>query len=239
MLAAFAKAFRQLPDPAFRRVVIRSALLSAVVFVLLAIAVGWLLLQIGGISIFGWQLISAQAMAEFVGGIAFNLLAGVIALFLFPWVASIFIGIFVEEIAEAVEQNHYPADPPGRSMPLFPALTTGLKFIVVLVALNVLALPAYILGMFLPPLNLFVFYGLNGYLLSREYFELIAHRHMDEKTARDLRKSYKWRLLPAGILIAFLFTIPVVNLFVPLVAAAAMTHIFKGLPRVRAALQPG
>ncbi len=53
VLAAFAQAFRQLPDPAFRRVVIRSALLSAVVFVLLAIAVGWLLLQIGGISIFG------------------------------------------------------------------------------------------------------------------------------------------------------------------------------------------
>ena len=40
-----------------------------------------------------------------------------------------------------------------------------------------------LLLIWLPPINLFIFYGLNGYLLSREYFELVALRHLDATSA--------------------------------------------------------
>jgi CysZ protein len=237
MLAAFAKAVQQMPHPAFRRVVIRSAILAALVFVVLFYLVGWALAQIGDVRFFWITWVTAKEMIEFVSGWGFNILSGFIALFLFPWVASIFIGLFVEEIAEAVEKSHYPGDPPGRSMPMWRGLVTGLKFIAVLVVLNLLAIPAYIIGFFFAPIGILVFYGLNGYLLSREYFELVAHRHMDERTVQDMRRRNRWRLMPAGMLMAFLFTVPVVNLFMPIIAAAAMVHIFKGMREVRASLQ--
>ena len=104
-------------------------------------------------------------------------------------------------------------------------LAVGLKFLWDVIRLNLFALPVYI---FAPGLNLFVFYGLNGYLLGREYFELVALRHLDAAAAVELRKRHRWRLFVAGVVMTFLFTVPIVNLVTPLIATAAMVHIFKG-----------
>ncbi|HZD25594.1 MAG TPA: hypothetical protein VE631_04980, partial [Alphaproteobacteria bacterium] len=76
-----------------------------------------------------------------------------------------------------------------------------------------------------------VYYILNGYLLSREYFELVSLRHMDAKTVHAARKAGGLRLLTAGVGIAVLMTIPLVNLVAPLLATAVMVHLFKGLQR--------
>ena len=125
-----------------------------------------------------------------------------------------------------MEARHYPNDPPGKDLSIARGLAVGLKFLWDVVRLNLLALPVYL---FVPVLNLFVFYGLNGYLLGREYFELVALRHLDAKAALEVRKRYRWRLFVAGVVMTFLFTVPVVNLVTPLIATAAMVHIFKGL----------
>jgi CysZ protein len=52
-------------------------------------------------------------------------------------------------------------------------------------------------------------------------------RHLDDEAARAMRRRYSRRIVLAGVVIAFLFTIPVVNLLTPLIAAAAMVHVFK------------
>jgi len=44
------------------------------------------------------------------------------------------------------------------------------------------ALPLYI---FVPGVNLVLFYGLNGYLLGREYFAMVAMRRLDPRERRD------------------------------------------------------
>ena len=95
--------------------------------------------------------------------------------------------------------------------------------------LNLLALPLYLLLMFLPPTGLILFYCLNGYLLSREYFELVGGRHLDLAGLRKARKKNTWAIFPAGVLIALMLTVPILNLLAPLVATAAMVHIFKAL----------
>ncbi len=88
----------------------------------------------------------------------------------------------------------------------------------------------------MPPLNLFVFYGLNGYLLGREYFELVAARRFDMAGVRRLRRAYRGRLLLAGAVIAFLLTVPIVNLVTPVVATGFMLHVFERLRRREAAV---
>lgn len=78
-----------------------------------------------------------------------------------------------------------------------------------------------------------VFCLVNGYLLGREYFDMVALRHMSWEAARKLReanKGYVWR---AGALVAFLFTLPFVNLVAPVFGIAVMTHTFGGTRAVR------
>jgi uncharacterized protein involved in cysteine biosynthesis len=107
----------------------------------------------------------------------------------------------------------------------------ALAFAAVMLLFNLLALPFYLLLMFLPPLNLFVFYLLNGYLLGREYFELVAARRFDIDGARRLRRKFRGRVLLAGVVITFLLTVPIVNLVTPVVATGFMLHVFERLRR--------
>ena len=67
----------------------------------------------------------------------------------------------------------------------------------------------------------------NAYLLSREFFEMIAMRHMAVDEARLLRRENTPRIFAAGFVPAVLSIIPVVNLVVPLFATSYFTHIFK------------
>ena len=95
--------------------------------------------------------------------------------------------------------------------------------------LNLLSLPVYLL---VPGINLFLFLALNGYLLGRGYFELVALRRLDAGEARRVRRRFTGRVFLGGVVIAGLFALPFVNLVAPVVATAFMLHIFEALPRV-------
>ena len=227
MISAFAKAVAQLWDPAFRRALWLSSAFSAAVLAVVGGAMWWLVDWLTPDWIPGW-------LRGWFFGWLIDLLIWIVgftmAWLLFTALVSIFVGMFLEGVADAVEARHYPNDPPGKDLSIGRGLAVGLKFLWDVVRLNLIALPVYILLLlFVPVLNVFVFYGLNGYLLGREYFELVALRHLDSAAALDLRKRYRWRLFVAGVVMTFLFTVPVVNLVTPLVGTAAMVHIFKGL----------
>ena len=76
-----------------------------------------------------------------------------------------------------------------------------------------------------------LYLALNGYLLGREYFELVAGRRLPWSTVRALRQRTRARLWLAGAVIALLLTVPVLNLVAPVVAVAFMVHLFEGLRR--------
>jgi CysZ protein len=71
----------------------------------------------------------------------------------------------------------------------------------------------------------------NAYLLGREYFEIIAMRHMPADEARRLRKENSPRILAAGFIPAFLVVVPFVNIITPIFSTIYFVHIFK---RIRA-----
>jgi len=144
---------------------------------------------------------------------------------LFPTIASVIVSFFLEDAADAVEAKHYPNLPQPRRQGVIEIVRVTLQFSGLAIVLNVLALPFYAVLFFIGPLNLVVFYALNGYLLGREFFELVAHRRATPDQARRLRQAYKGQLFLAGVVIAFMMTVPIVNLIAPLIATAAMVHL--------------
>lgn len=215
VLSAFKRAFGQLRDPRIIRVLALSLVLSAVLFVALWVGIGFLLTQTSLFQI-GWL----DAAVDILGGLATALLT----FLLFPAVASTTAGFFLDSIAEAVEARHYPGLGPARRQTLAEVVLTSAKFLSVLVVLNLAML------VFLPfaPIFPFVVYGVNGYLLGREYFELVAARRVEPGLVRTFRRAHRLVVLAAGIIIAGLFTLPVVNLAAPVIGTAAMVHIFHG-----------
>jgi len=213
----------QISDPVFRGVVIKSVLFTLALFVALTVVFYW---AVPEVKVFesGW-LQWANSALEVGGSLAF--FAALVLTF--SATATLIGGIFLDDIAMAVEKRHYPDDEPGRSADFSKTFGVSLRFIGITLVLNVLALPFYLIALLFPPLFACIFYGLNGYLLSREYFELVSLRHEDAKAARQLRKANGLKVFMAGVVIAFLITVPIVNLVVPILATAFMLHIFKAL----------
>lgn len=234
MFAALGKAFAQWSDPAFRGVFLKALAASIVVFGLAWLA-AWFTLDWLGTALAGWVTPEEDSLWGTVVELLFGAvaIAGVLvaSFLLFPAVTAVILSFLLEEIALAVERRHYPELPGARKQALGEALRNALAFAGVTIALNLLLLPIYLVLLFLPPFNLFVFYGINGYLLGREYFELVAQRRLDPTQMRRLRSAYRGRLFMAGVVIAFLLTLPLVNLAIPIVATGFMLHLFEDLRR--------
>lgn len=215
------RAVAQLGEPIFRRVLARSlALTLAVVVVLSVVLIGWLLpLLLGDATGWWWQALLGLSQAGVLVG----------SWFLFPAVASAVIGLFLDDIAEVVERRHYPGQVPGRPLPNGAALLQGLRFASLVLLINLVALPFYIAAMFFAGAGFVLALVINGYLFSREYFELVALRHMDAPAAKALRRRHRGRLMGVGMAIAAGFAVPLANLFVPILATAWMVHVFKAL----------
>ena len=214
MLGAFVKGIDQLSDHATRKYLWLSILSALITFVLLWSVVGWLLRETS-ISNIGWL----EGAIDLLGGIATLALTW----FLFPATVSAVIGLFLDQVADCVEKRHYPNLPTAAGLPLGESIVMSMKFLGILVSLNILMLPFLFLG----PLFPFVFYLVNGYLLGREYFELVASRRLPPAEVTKLRKARQGSVMAVGVVIAFALTVPVVNLLMPVVATSAMVHLFE------------
>ena len=170
----------------------------------------------------------------FIGPVPIPVVIMLATFLLFPAVITVIVGFFLEEVVSAVESRHYPNQPAPRPQPLSEVLAITLKFALIMAALNLLILPIWLILFFLmPPLALVLSYLLNGYLISREYYELVALRRADPRTAKRLRHAHRGRILLAGVILYFIMTIPIINFVTPVLATAFMVHVFQGLPRRR------
>jgi len=214
MINAFIKGINQLSDKATRKYLWFSILSALVTFVALWSVIGWVLAETS-ISEIGWL----ESIVDILGGVATLALTW----FLFPATVSAVIGLFLDQVAECVESRHYPGLPTANGLPLGEGIVMSLKFVGILVVLNILMLPFLFLGPIFP----IIFYLVNGYLLGREYFELVASRRLPPSEVTKLRKARQGGVLAMGVIIAFSLTIPLVNLLMPVVATSAMVHLFE------------
>ncbi|MDJ0946191.1 MAG: EI24 domain-containing protein [Kiloniellales bacterium] len=233
MFSQLAKAFGQLGDPRIRGLVLVAILAALAVLAALSFVASYLLMW-GGDLLSEWIFAGEgdswlRGLAEWLVDAA-SVAAVVFASFLlFPAAIGLVLSLFLERVAAAVEARHYPALPPARDQPLGEAVWSALVFAAVTIAVNLLALPFYLLLLFLPPFNLLLFYMVNGYLLGREYFEVVALRRLDAAAAKRLRRASRVRVFLAGVVVALLLTIPIVNIVTPVVATAFMVHVFHRL----------
>ena len=152
----------------------------------------------------------------------------VLSIFLMVPVASAFTGIFLDDVMDAVEAKHYPGLPVAPRTGIVEGIREAGGFLAVLIVANVAALAAYLIFAPFAPL---IFYALNGFLLGREYFRMVALRRLGRAGARAEFRRHLPTVWIAGALMAVPLTIPVVNLLVPVLGAATFTHLFHRLGR--------
>ena len=170
--------------------------------------------EIGGIStLFGWGSL---------------LLVLVLSVFMMMPVASAFTAFFLDEVADAVEDRHYPGLPPAQSMGFIDTLADTAGFLALLLVVNLLSL---LLWPFAGPLMPVLSWAINGYLLGREYFTLVAARRLGRAGAIALRQRHAGQVWLAGALMAAPLSFPLVNLLVPVLGVATFTHMFHRLNR--------
>ena len=215
IFSSFFKALGQIGDARFNKVLLLGVALTIALLIGatagVAALVSWLA---GGIEI-------AWLSDILTWGSVFLTLG--LSVFLMVPVASAITSMFLDEVAQAVEDRHYPHLPKVARVPFGDALVDTLNFLGVLVAANLLALVLYVM---MPPLAPFIFWGVNGFLLGREYFTLAAMRRLGREGARALRAEHAGTIWMAGVLMAIPLSVPLVNLLIPIIGAATFTHIF-------------
>jgi uncharacterized protein involved in cysteine biosynthesis len=163
-----------------------------------------------------WMLSIAAGFGIVVGGVM-----------LMPAVTSFVASFFADQIAEVVEREHYPADPPGKALPLWLAVVEGSRTALLAVVVYVCAAVLLLFA----GLGIVVYFLATAWLLGRIYFELAAMRFHTPLEAKALRKRNATTVYIGGLLIAVFVSIPVVNLATPLFATALMVHVHKRLVR--------
>lgn len=221
MIAGLFKAFAQLSDPALRGVLRRGILGAAAVYLLLVAAV-WAVAS--NLSLFG------NVWADIGTGIALVLIALTVPLLFFPALTTAVMGPMLDGAADAVEARHYPHLPPARPLPAAEMLAATLRFLLTMLAVNLLALPVYAV-LLLTGLTFILVTVVNGYLLGREYFELVVLRRLDAGPARLLLRNNLGRVWLAGAVVSFLFSVPGLNLAAPVLGTAFMVHVVQTLKR--------
>lgn len=222
MLASFGKALRNLTDGALLPTLLKSVGLTLLLFVALLAAGEWALSLLPALGspyvnrALEWMLPILAVFGLFVLG---------------GPVAALFAGLFLDGVAARIEARDYPADSKAPGVPFWTGLKAGLGLMLAVLGIDLVLLP---FDFALPGLAQLVTLLANGWLLGREYFELVALRHVGRDEAVALRRRFAARITLAGTLLALLAMIPLLNLIAPLFGTALMVHLFRHI-RTRAA----
>jgi uncharacterized protein involved in cysteine biosynthesis len=221
MLRSFARAAGQIGDPVFLKVLARSLALTLVLFAAAAAAAGWLLAGSDPCALAG----RSCAFGAGGGAVAALLLLVPALWFLFPAIAIAAIGLFTDEIVEAVEARHYP-EARSRPLPFGRSLALSLRSAGRILLWNLLASPFYLLLLVTGIGPLLLFSAVNALALGRDLGEMVAARHLRGEALERWLAATRLRRALLGAGATWLFLIPFANLLAPLLSAAAATHLF-------------
>ena len=211
VIQAFAETF----SPSLRRILFKSVALAVLLLLVLGVVLQMLLTGLTSLpQPFDMALAIATGLGIFAG-----------AIYLMGPISSLIAALFVDEVAGEVERTSFPADPIGRPLPIATSLLLSVKFFGLVLLVNFFAL----LLLLIPGINIAAFFVANGYLLGREYFELAAGRFRPMAEAAAMRVDHRGTVFIAGLMIAGLVVVPVLNLLTPLFGVALMVHVHKRL----------
>ncbi|MGC2125943.1 MAG: sulfate transporter family protein [Xanthobacteraceae bacterium] len=231
MLDDAVNALTQMLSPPLRAILWKSIALALALIVVVAVILERLIVHLIGagsasvettlgphghvpVDALAWLLSIAAGLGIIVGSVM-----------LMPAVTAVVGSFFADSIADEVEREFYPADPPGKALPLWLATWEGSKTALLAVAIYLCAAPLLLFA----GIGAVIFFLATAYILGREYFELAAMRFRPPAEAKALRRRYAMTVYIGGLFIAAFVSIPIVNLATPLFAMALMVHLYKRL----------
>ncbi|MFK7792297.1 MAG: sulfate transporter family protein [Devosiaceae bacterium] len=218
MFAIVRQAAADVLSPPFRGVLFKSLGLTILALIAAWFGLAWVIDNLVTLER-GWL----DDLVQVASGLA--LVVG--AVFLVVPVTALVASLFLDDIAEVVETTHYAGESSGTPLPMAQALKEAVGFTAVIILVNLCAL----FLLLVPGVNAIIFLVANGYLLGREYFELAALRFRPKSQVKALRRAHGGKVFLAGLVIAGLVAIPIVNLLTPLFATALMVHLHKTISR--------
>jgi uncharacterized protein involved in cysteine biosynthesis len=231
MIDAAVKALSQILSPPMRSILWRSIGLALILITVLAVGLqrllswfatygeGWAEGLLGAgyhtpLNVLAWVVSIAAGVGVVLGGI-----------FLMPAISSLVASFFVDDVADHVEREYYPAERPGTALPFGIATIEGIKIALLTIVVYLIALPF----VFVAGAGFLVFFIATAWLLGKQYFELAAMRFRPPMEAKLMRKDNAATIFAAGAIIAAFVSIPVINLATPLFGMALMVHMHKRL----------
>lgn len=218
-------AFRQLGDPAFRLPLILGVLGAALAVAGLIGLAAWLA---------GWAAAGGPEWLAWItqaGGAAAGVFLG---WWLFLPVALGIASLFTDTIAGAVERRHYPGLPAPTGASVLMQAGYGVWFGAKLLLLQMLLLPLF----FIPVLGALLALLIAAHGLGAGLLREVALRRMNLAHSRIAWQRLRWQGWLLGLALALMATVPLLNLFVPIIGIASATHLllrglggFDTLPR--------
>lgn len=211
---AFALALGQLGDPAIRRVLVKSLLVTVAIFVAFGVALSAVIPRI----FTRYGLGTSE-----IGGLLSFVVAFLGAWLLFRFVALAVLNFFADEVVRAVEKRHYPGAAGLPDASFATELGASMRSLGVAIAVNLLAVPIALLLLVTGIGAPLAFLGANAWLLGRELTQMVWLRHRAPSGVR-------WPLgsgtrLALGAVVAAMLAVPFLNLLAPVLGAAAATHL--------------
>jgi uncharacterized protein involved in cysteine biosynthesis len=212
LLACLLLPLRQIADPAFRRPLFKGLLSAVLAFGALVWLADW---SVGA-------LLGGEGWIATLAGVLGGVLVLISALWLFVPVLLGLVGLFLDEVAAAVEARYYPGLPPAEGASLAAQLRANLGLALKVLLLTLVVLP---LALLMPLVGVVVFWVVAAVSLGDGLFEGVAQRRMSVAEASQLRRRRRLEVWSLGGVLALLASVPVVNLLVPVLGTAAMTHL--------------
>lgn len=215
MLSPLFRTCQQIDDPVFLGVLLRSVAWCALAFLGLLAGSVWAVEQMVGQP--GW--------IGWLAGLAGGLAAAVLAVWLFVPAAILIATLYIDRVAGAVDRRFYPGLlPPHAGAPMTVQAWDGVVLGAQVLAWQIVALG---LAIALPGVGFLLGWAVSGWAIGRGLFVAVAMRRMTRPEALRTYAAQRGPVLLHGGLLAIASTVPVLNLAVPVLGVAALTHVLN------------
>ena len=212
MIHALMLSFQSLSDRRVALVMVKVVVLTMVTLIVSGIGL-WFALQ----ALFGWLSVNGTG---FWSGLLSAAILGLSGILLFRVVAVAITWVFADDIIDAVEDRFYPRHAAfGKRPSLGAGAQMAVKSIARVVGYNLLALPVYVLLLFTGVGTAIAFLLINALLLGRDLEDMLIARHGAKGAMKKLSRVILGLFGTAGMMV------PLVNLFVPVLATAMAVHL--------------
>ena len=212
MIQALMLSFQSLSDRRVALVMVKVVVLTLVALIVSGIGL-WFALQ----ALFAWLNVNDTGFWSGLLSAAIVALSGIL---LFRVVAIAMTWVFADDIIDAVEDRHYPSHAAfGKRPSLGAGLQMAMKSVARVVGYNLLALPVYLLLLFTGAGTAIAFLLINALLLGKDLEDMLVARHGAKGVMNKLSRVMLGLFGTAGMMV------PLVNLFVPVLATAMAVHL--------------